>query len=63
MPPEASPPLPPHTQFLDNGGCGYVKKPDWLLDASREQLPERTARHLSVTVFSAHLPQVLSFCH
>ena len=43
-------------KFLDNGGCGYVLKPDWMRDA-RDELPQRTEpRRLRVHVFSASKP-------
>ena len=43
-------------KFLDNGGCGYVLKPEWMRDA-RDELPQRTEpRRLRVHVFSASKP-------
>ena len=46
-------------KFLENGGCGYVLKPDWMRDA-RDELPKRADPHrLSVHVFSAFKPEPL----
>ncbi len=60
--------LPSHTsrlalrcalQFLDCGGCGYVKKPDWMLGScalGECAAPLRLPSVLQVTVLSAHSP-------
>ncbi|KXZ52118.1 phospholipase C [Gonium pectorale] len=39
-------------KFLDNGGCGYVLKPEWMR-APGPSLPARQPRRLIVHVFSA----------
>mmetsp|Transcript_1910 Transcript_1910/g.5062 ORF Transcript_1910/g.5062 Transcript_1910/m.5062 type:complete len:502 (-) Transcript_1910:548-2053(-) len=48
-------------KFRDNGGCGYVRKPDWMIEG--EDLPSRRPRKLRVHIFSAHKSQDMScFC-
>ncbi len=45
-------------QFFDNGGCGYVLKPEWMRPTkclpSGCAAPARAASVLQVTVLSAH---------
>ncbi|GAX84834.1 hypothetical protein CEUSTIGMA_g12255.t1 [Chlamydomonas eustigma] len=45
--------------FRQNGGCGYIRKPQWMLEgaAENEDLPSPPARHLAVHVYSACYPQ------
>ncbi|KAG1677591.1 hypothetical protein FOA52_014489 [Chlamydomonas sp. UWO 241] len=45
-------------KFHENGGCGYVKKPDWML--SSEPLPIKQPRNLRVHVYSAYHAQSLT---
>lgn len=42
-------------KFLDNGGCGYIKKPEWMTKG--EGMPERQPRTLVVHVYSAFKKQ------
>ena len=61
-------------RFMDNGSCGYVRKPDFMLrpplDAAKIAVLAVAAaaarmptygRMLDVHVYSAHLPQGLNF--
>ncbi len=49
------------SQFLDNGNCGYVLKPEWMRKPAA-QLPDPPARTLVVHVYSAHKYQGNSIC-
>ncbi|KXZ52101.1 hypothetical protein GPECTOR_10g1124 [Gonium pectorale] len=40
-------------KFLDNGGCGYVLKPEWMR-VPGASLPSRPPRQLTVRILSAH---------
>eukprot|EP00050_Salpingoeca_kvevrii_P015431 m.46785 g.46785 ORF g.46785 m.46785 type:complete len:203 (-) comp6323_c0_seq4:342-950(-) len=49
-------------QFRDNGGCGYVLRPQWMLDAKVEDLRLRSPRKLTIKVLEAfYLSQVRFF--
>ncbi|GLC40956.1 hypothetical protein PLESTB_000962700 [Pleodorina starrii] len=51
-------------RFMDNGGCGYVLKPEWMRcpQQTPPQLPPRTPRRLVVRVHSAHKYQGNNCC-
>ncbi len=51
----------PPTQFMDNGGCGYVLKPEWMRRPGAS-LPLRPGRTLRVTVHSAFMSQGRNCC-
>jgi len=46
-------------KFRDNGGCGYIKKPQWMLDdvSCKYGLPLPEPRVLSIHVYSVCYPQ------
>eukprot|EP00955_Chlamydomonas_euryale_P021665 228899-Chlamydomonas_euryale.AAC.1 len=44
--------------FRQNGGCGFVKKPEWML--SGDAPPSRDPRNLRVHVYSASKAYTLS---
>lgn len=46
-------------KFADNGGCGYVLKPEWMLSAEgdAELPPPRVPRMLSVRILSVQGPE------
>ncbi|KAG2502089.1 hypothetical protein HYH03_000581 [Edaphochlamys debaryana] len=48
-------------RFMDNGHCGYVLKPKWMLEPKSE-LPGRLGSKLRVRVHSAHMYQGRNFC-
>lgn len=51
-------------QFSQNGGCGYVLKPQWMVNPSPAGLPTREPKQLSVTVHSAYVHQGKAmFCY
>jgi hypothetical protein len=45
-------------QFALNGGCGYVLKPEWMINPSgKNPLPTREPLRLGVLVHSAYAAQ------
>ena len=55
--------MSPPPQFSDNGGCGYVLKPDFMLRPSAV-LPAREKKALTITIYSAYKNQGRNlFCY